>query len=166
MVKKISIRSTVVTTFDRKTIVVPNSKFLESNVVNWIHGGDMLLRAKISIRVAYGSNTERVRECLFKVVNSHPHVEKVPEPIVRFAEFGESSLVFELYFWAHVMNKWMTVSDINFAIDKIFSENNIVIPFPQRDLHIRSEKKTAEKGFTTHINQDKNVDLQNSPIDD
>ena len=59
---------------------------------------------------------------------------------MRFAEFGESSLNFQLYFWAHIDNRWMAISDLNFAIDKIFRENNITIPFPQRDLHIRTEK--------------------------
>ncbi|MFQ5963029.1 MAG: mechanosensitive ion channel domain-containing protein [Candidatus Scalinduaceae bacterium] len=164
-VEKISIRSTVVSTFDRKTVVVPNSKFLESNVVNWMHGGDMLLRSKIEVGVAYGSNTELVRECLLKVMDSHPDVEKEPEPVVRFAEFGNSSLNFEIYFWAHIFKRWMAISDLNFAIDKIFRENNIEIPFPQRDLHIRSEKSIDAK-VETFIDKDSDVDLENPKIDE
>jgi len=163
-VEKISIRSTAVKTFDRKTVVVPNSKFLESNVVNWVHGGDMLLRSKIGVGVAYGSDTELVKNCLLKVMDSHPDVKKDPAPIVRFAEFGDSSLNFELYFWAHIFDRWMAISDMNFAIDKIFKENNIVIPFPQRDLHIHSGKP-VENEFTTLINKDKNVDLKDPQID-
>ena len=89
---------------------------------------------------------------------------KDPEPIVRFAEFGDSSLNFELYFWAHIFDRWMAISDMNFAIDKIFKENNIVIPFPQRDLHIHSGKP-VENEFTTLINKDKNVDLKDPQID-
>ena len=75
-VEKISIRSTMVNTFDRKTVVVPNSRFLESNVVNWVHGGDMLLRSKIVVGVAYGSDTELVKNCLLSVMDSHQDVKK------------------------------------------------------------------------------------------
>ncbi len=164
-VEKISIRSTVVSTFDRKTVVVPNSKFLESNVVNWIHGGDMLLRSKIAVGVAYGSDTELVKDCLLKVMDSHPDVKKDPAPVVRFAEFGESSLNFELYFWAHIFERWTAISDLNFAIVKIFRENNIEIPYPQRDLHIRSGKP-VEKEFTTLINKDEDVDLKDPQMDE
>ncbi len=163
-VEKISIRSTMINTFDRKTVVVPNSKFLENNVVNWVHGGDMLLRSKIVIGVAYGSDTELVKNCLLKVMDLHQDVKKHPAPIVRFAEFGESSLNFELYFWAHILDRWMAISDLNFAIDKMFRENNIEIPFPQRDLHIRSGK-SVEKEFTTLNNNDENVDLKDPQID-
>jgi small-conductance mechanosensitive channel len=164
-VEKISIRSTVVKTFDRKTVVVPNSKFLESNVINWMHGGDMLLRSKVVVGVAYGSDTELVKECLLKVMDSHPDVEKEPAPVVRFAEFGDSSLNFELYFWAHIFKRWITISDLNFAIDKIFRENNIEIPFPQRDLHIRSEKPIDTK-FKTFTDKGSDVDLENLQIDE
>jgi len=161
-VESISIRSTKIKTFDRTTVIVPNSRFLDSNVVNWIHGGDMILRAIIHVGVAYGSDTELVRECLLKVAHSHPDVKKDPEPKVRFAEFGDSSLNFQLYFWAHIDNRWMAISDINFAIDKIFRENNITIPFPQRDLHIHTEK-TVEAGFPTVIKNemDSNIDSKN-----
>ena len=164
-VEKISIRSTVVKTFDRKTVVVPNSKFLESNVVNWVHGGDMLLRSKVVVGVAYGSDTELVKDCLLKVMDSHPDVEKEPAPVVRFAEFGNSSLNFELYFWAHIFKRWITISDLNFAIDKIFRENNIEIPFPQRDLHIRSEKPLDAR-FKTFTAKGSDVDLENPQIDE
>lgn len=165
-VEKISIRSTMINTFDRKTVVVPNSRFLENNVINWVHGGDMLLRSKIVVGVAYGSDTELVKNCLHKVMDSHPDLKKDPAPIVRFVEFGESSLNFELYFWAHILDRWMAISDLNFAIDRIFRENNIEIPFPQRDLHIRS-KKPVETQFTTLTKNDKdsNTDSKNSQID-
>lgn len=165
-VESINIRSTTIKTFERTTAIIPNSRFLESNVINWIHGGDMVLRAIITVGVAYGSDTELVRECLLKVANEHPHVLKDPEPKVRFAEFGESSLNFQLYFWAHIDNRWMAISDLNFAIDKIFRENNIIIPFPQRDLHIRTEK-TAGTKFPSLIDKGMNsdVDFKNPQID-
>ncbi len=105
----------------------------------------MLLRSKIGIGVAYGSDTELVKDCLLKVMDSHPDVEKEPAPVVRFAEFGNSSL--------------------NFAIDKIFRENNIEVPFPQRDLHIRSEKPIDAR-FKTFTAKGSDVDLENPQIDE
>ena len=165
-VESINIRSTTIKTFERTTAIIPNSRFLESNMINWIHGGDMVLRAIIHVGVAYGSDTELVRECLLKVANEHPHVLKDPEPKVRFAEFGESSLNFQLYFWAHIDNRWMAISDLNFAIDKIFRENNITMPFPQRDLHIRTEKTVGTK-FPPLIDKGVNsdVDFKNPQTD-
>jgi small-conductance mechanosensitive channel len=125
----------------------------------------MLLRSKIGIGVAYGSDTELVKKCLLEVMDSHPDVEKEPAPVVRFAEFGNSSLNFELYFWAHIFKRWITISDLNFAIDKIFRENNIEVPFPQRDLHIRSEKPIDAK-FKTFTAKGSDVDLENPQIDE
>ena len=124
----------------------------------------MLLRSKIVVGVAYGSDTGLVKNCLLKVMDSHSDVKKYPSPIVRFAEFGDSSLNFELYFWAHINDRWMTISDLNFEIDKIFRENNIQVPFPQRDLHIRAGNP-VENEFITLANKDKNVDLEGPQID-
>jgi small-conductance mechanosensitive channel len=124
----------------------------------------MLLRSKIGVGVAYGSDTELVKDCMLKVMDSHSDVKKYPAPIVRFAEFGDSSLNFELFFWAHINDRWMAISDLNFAIDKIFRENNIEIPFPQRDLHIRTVNP-VENEFTTLANKDKNADLEDPQID-
>ena len=144
VVAKISIRSTTIQAFDRTTVIVPNSKFLENNVVNWVHGGDKVLRTMLPVGVAYGSDTELVRECLLQVANETPNVLKYPEPVVRFAEFGDSSLNFELYMWANLDTRWMAISALNFAIDKIFREKGIVIPFPQRDVHFYSSKSKLE----------------------
>ncbi len=124
----------------------------------------MILRKKREVGAAYGSDTELVKNCLLSVVDSHPDVKKYPASIVRFAEFGDSSLNFELYFWAHVQDRWMAISDLNFAIDKMFREKNIEIPFPQRDLHIRSGKP-VEKESITLINEDINVDLKDPQVD-
>jgi len=90
--------------------------------------------------------------------------EKNPALIVRFAEFRESSLNFELYFWAHIFERWMAISDLNFAIVKIFRENSLEIPFPQRDLNIRSEK-SVENEYTSLVNKDENLDLEDPQID-
>ncbi len=93
--------------------------------------------------VAYGSNTDLVRDTLLKVANAHPAVVKqhpnVPAPLVWFREFGDSALNFELRCFIHDINKRLSVlSDLNFAVDKAFREHHIEIPFPQRDLHVRT----------------------------
>ncbi len=156
VVEKISIRSTTIQTFDRTSVIVPNSKFLENNVINWVHGGDMVLRAIVPVGVAYGSDTELVRECLLKVAHETPNILKFPEPVVRFAEFGDSSLNFQLYVWANLDTRWMAISAINFAIDKIFREKGIVIPFPQRDVHFYpTPSKPGEHGKFDDLNNNK-----------
>ena len=137
-IDKISARSTTINTPDAITVTVPNSKFIESKITNWTHP-TALVRGCVKVGVAYGSNTTLVKNCLLQVAKQNLNVRTDPEPIVRFAEFGDSALLFELYFWADDPKKrWLTVSELNFAIDEIFRKNNIEIAFPQRDIHIRS----------------------------
>lgn len=150
IVESISIRSTVIKAYDRTSVIVPNSKFLESNVINWVHDKDMILRAIMPVGVAYGSDTVLVKECLLTIAKAHPDVLSDPEPVVRFAEFGDSSLIFQLYIWAHIDKRWMAISDINFEIERIFRENKLEIAFPQMDIHIRSITKN-EEGFAKTI---------------
>ena len=163
VVENISIRSTVIKAFDRTSVIVPNSKFLENNVINWVHEQDRILRTIIPIGVAYGSNTGLVKECLLKVVKSHPDVLVYPEPLVRFAEFGDSALIFQLYFWAYIDKRWMAISDINFEIDKIFRENNIEIAFPQRDIHVRSVTQKMSE-FVKPIERDSDGNINKTEI--
>jgi small-conductance mechanosensitive channel len=78
--------------------------------------------------VAYGSNTTLVKNCLLEVAKQNSNVRAYPEPIVRFAEFGPTALVFELYFWSNDQGKrWFTMSELNFAIDEVFRKNNILL---------------------------------------
>ncbi|MDQ1317006.1 MAG: hypothetical protein QG588_655, partial [Candidatus Poribacteria bacterium] len=99
------------------------------------------IRFTIPVGVAYGSDTELVRKILLDVTYSHPSILKEPEPDVIFKEFAESSLNFELRAWLpSPLGRIMVMSDLNYAIDKAFRENNINIPFKQIDIHLINGK--------------------------
>lgn len=137
-IEKISVRSTTINTPDEITITVPNSKFIESRITNWTHPLKRM-RGCVKVGIAYGSDTALAKKCLLEIAKQNPHVRTYPEPFVRFSEFGESALKFELYFWADDPGKrWFIMSELNFAIDEAFKRNHIKIAFPQRDIHIRS----------------------------
>lgn len=144
-VTQIKLRSTTVLTNDNITIIVPNSDFITQAVTNWSHG-DPKVRLRLPIGVAYGSDVEKLRTVLLELAAENPAVLKEPAPAVRFLEFGDSSLNFELAVWtidmAHQPTKFR--SDLYFAIERKLRENRIEIPFPQRDLHLRSGKITLE----------------------
>lgn len=135
-VSKITLRQTEVITRDDYTILVPNHKFTAENVINWSHNNEVS-RFHVNVGVAYGSDTELVLKTLMDCMLSHPNVEKSPYPFVRFNNFGDSSLDFQLLFWSknvfHIEN---IQSDLRYKIEQSFRKNNIEIPFPQRDLHV------------------------------
>ena len=131
-VQQIDIRTSKVITRDGNYIIVPNSKLTSDNIINWSHGSK-LTRFNIRVRVALGSDTNRVREVLYNCALRHPDVSKNREIIVRFEDFGENGLIFEVYFWAK--KTWMVEtlkSEIRFEIDRKFREEGIVVPYPQR----------------------------------
>jgi len=140
-VKEIKIRSTRIETFDRSDVIVPNSEIISNQVTNWILSSQSG-RASIPVGVAYGSDVEKVREILLTIAEENASVVKsgrVPQPAVLFRAFGDSSLNFELrVFLYDIEDRLKVISDINFAIDKAFREQGIEIPFPQRDLHVKS----------------------------
>ncbi|MGB5261936.1 MAG: mechanosensitive ion channel domain-containing protein, partial [Gammaproteobacteria bacterium] len=141
-VRRISIRSTQIETFDRADVIVPNSELISTQVTNWmLH--DPMGRVIVPIGVAYGSDVERLRELLLQVAREHPLViqdgKKVSPPKVLFRGFGDNSLNFELRAFIRVIDRRLdTLSDLNFAIERTLREAGIQIPFPQRDLHLRS----------------------------
>lgn len=136
-VQEISLRSSELETREGIVLIIPNSRFIVGNVINWTHNRK-LTRFKIELGVAYGSDVEKVRDVLIQCASEHPDVVKNPEPFVFFSDFGESQLTFTLLFHSRSVFKIEFVrSDIRFAIDKAFRENGITIPFPQRDVHIR-----------------------------
>jgi len=141
VVKDIQIRSTRIQTFDRSDVIVPNSELISNQVTNWVLSSKSG-RAIIPIGVAYGTDTEKVRDILMNIAEENNNVAKtgnVPKPKVLFREFGDSALNFELRVFLHnVDSRLSIVSEINFAIDKAFREAGIEIPFPQRDLHVKS----------------------------
>ena len=137
-VREIRARATVVTTLDNVDILVPNGQFITEPVINSTFG-DRRVRIAVKVGVAYGSDTTLVRETLERVAAEHVGVLKEPHPLVRFDDFGESSLDFTLLVWLSTpRTEPIVASDLRFAIDRAFREAGIEIPFPQRDLHIRS----------------------------
>ena len=138
-VLKIRARSTVVVTNDNITTIVPNTKFIDSPVTNWTYG-DPRVRFRIPVGVSYGSDVELVRQKLIEAGQEDPHTLEDPAPSVFFVGFGDSSLDFELVAWSDEMSHRPRRyrSDLNFAINQKFREAGIEIPFPQRDLNIRT----------------------------
>lgn len=139
-VQSIGARSTAIKTFDNFHIIVPNSAFLESNVVNWTHT-DNLVRISLVVGVAYGSPVRKVEEVLLEVVREHPKTLTSPEPVVLFNDFGDSALAFQALFWIEMsrpMDQRRVLSDLRFQLDERFREEGVVIAFPQRDVHLDS----------------------------
>lgn len=137
-VENISLRATLIRTVDNVSMIVPNSEFITSQVTNWSHT-DPKVRIHIKVGVAYGSDVPLVVNSMIEVAQNHPGTLKDPAPKVWFNEFGNSSLNFELLVWIPDPKKaFDIISDLNQAIDDIFRKRNIHIPFPQRDLHVRS----------------------------
>ncbi len=137
-VRTINIRATKIVTFDNVTLIVPNSQFIQNTVTNW-SVTDPKIRISINVGVAYGSNTEIVTNLLLRAAEGHGDILKEPAPVVFFENFGESSLNFRLSVWIqHPIHRIKVISDLHYAIDNLFRENGITIPFPQRDVHIRA----------------------------
>ena len=136
---EIGARATTVLTNDNIAIIVPNSKFITENVVNWEYN-DKQVRFKIDVSVAYGSDVRKVEKLLLEVARENADVLDDPAPVVRLMEFGDSGLKMELRVWSSslVHRKGRLTSALNFAIYEKFTEHDIVIPFPQRDLHLKS----------------------------
>lgn len=141
-IEHIGARSTRVRSSQNSHIIVPNSSFLQNNVLNWTLS-DNLIRICVKVGVIYGSPTREVERLLKKAVDEHEKVLKKPEPILLFKDFGNSSLDFEIHFWLKVktmIDRWKIESDIRYRIDNLFREAGIVIAFPQRDVHLDSHK--------------------------
>jgi small-conductance mechanosensitive channel len=138
-VEEIRARSTVIRTNDNISMIVPNTKFIDSPVTNWTYG-DPRVRFRIPVGVAYGSDIPKVREALLAVAREDPHTLTDPAPSVFLEKFGDNSIDFELVAWSSQMSyrPRRYRSDLNFAIAEKFREAGIEIAFPQRDLHIRS----------------------------
>ncbi len=140
-VKRISIRSTEIETMDRHNVIVPNSDLISEKVTNWVLR-DPHIRLRIEVGVAYGSDVELVHDLLLKIAEENEEVitdGRAPGPRALFMSFGDSALLFELRVWIrHVRKRFQVVSALNFEIDKAFRENNVTIPFPQTDLHVKS----------------------------
>lgn len=134
----IGLRTSKIKTRDNVVTIIPNSKLVNDQVVNWSHIEERT-RFHIDISVKYGSDLDLVTRVLLDCAKDHPRIISESEPFVRFADFGESSLDFQLFFWTNnTFRVESTKSDLRYKIDKAFRENKIEIPFPQRDLYLKS----------------------------
>jgi len=138
-VQHIRARSTVIVTNDNITMIVPNTKFIDSPVTNWTYG-DPRVRFRIPVGVAYGSDINKVRKALLAAAEENANTLKDPAPSVFLEKFGENNIDFELVVWSSEMSyrPRRYRSDLNFAMEEKLREAGIEIAFPQRDLHIRS----------------------------
>ncbi|MFA7273461.1 MAG: mechanosensitive ion channel domain-containing protein [Crocinitomicaceae bacterium] len=137
-VHEINLRSSEILTRENVVMIIPNSKFIVEKVINWSHNAESV-RFTVDIGVAYESDVEFVISCLQEVMDQNEHIEKSPNSFVRFTNFGDSSLDFQLIFWT---KDPFTVenlkSDLRRAIHAKLRKEGISIPFPQRDLHIKT----------------------------
>lgn len=138
---EIKLRTTRLVTRDDKIIIIPNHKFISNSIYNYTQNRKTT-RESVKVGVAYGSETAKVQELLLASVSGQKGVLKSPKPFVLFEDFGDSALLFGVYFY--VSDSFIDPfikSDIRFRIDGLFREQNISIPFPQRDVHIFNAEK-------------------------
>ncbi len=137
-VQKINIRSTTIRSLNNISYIVPNSEFISTTVINWSHG-DKKIRVDLDVGVSYNSDLDLVLKVLKEIAIENKEVLKAPAPEVHFREFGDSSWNMKLRVWiSHPKKHYYVRSDINCEIVRKFRQHNIEIPFPQRDLHLRS----------------------------
>lgn len=141
-VTNISVRATTILTNENVSIIVPNSEFISSRVINWSHN-DRNIRFDIPVGVSYAEDPEEVKEVLLRVADENQNVLKTPEPTVFFDEFGDSSLNFTLAVWTatYTDKPRRLKTELYFTIFQKFKEKGIEIPFPQRDVYIKSQPK-------------------------
>ena len=141
VVEEIGNRSTRIRRSDGVHMLVPNSQLLERKVVNWTLI-DLDIRSTVRVGVAYGSPTDQVAELVRQAVDEVAGISKTPAPLVIFEDFGDSALIFDVYFWAEMRgekDQRLLRSEVRFRIDQLFRDNGIVIAFPQQDVHIKSD---------------------------
>ncbi len=147
---RISPRATTIVTNDNIAIIVPNSEFISSQVINWSYI-DREVRFNFPIGVSYKHDPEIIRKLLLEVATENPGVMKTKAPDVLLESYGDSSIQYILRVWTsmYIDRPGVLRSQLNYAINKKFKEHGIEIPFPQRDLHVRSGVLTIRKDETT-----------------
>lgn len=138
VVSKIRIRATTITDWDRKDFIVPNKEFITGKLLNWTRS-DEIVRIKVAVGVAYGSDTALARKLLLETANEHPDILGKPPVLATFDGFGDNSLNFTLRAFVNTYEKrFQIMNDLHMAIDRKFRDSSIEISFPQRDLHLRT----------------------------
>ena len=138
VVRKIGLRTSKVETRDRNVIIIPNSKLVSEKVTNWSHN-NMATRFSVKVGVDYASDVRLVERIMLEAAKEHPQVNQHPAPRIAFEDFGDSALIFTLYFFSEEL--WLIEfvrSDLRFSIIERFRKSGIHIPFPQRDMWLRN----------------------------
>lgn len=156
VVEQINTRSTRIRRIDGVHLLIPNSKLLETTVVNWTLV-DKLIRTSVRVGVAYGSSAKLVASLLQQAADEQSEILQDPKPLVSFEDFGDNALIFEVTFWIHSDVEGglrVSRSKVRFRMDELFEENNIVVAFPQQDVHI--DGSLIIKNVVATIDQEKN----------
>lgn len=136
-VKEMRLRTSILVDLDGIVMIIPNSKFVTQKVVNWTHN-QRRTRFEVRVGVAYESDVKKVKQVLIDCAKGHSQIGKSPEPLVQFIDFADSQLTFRLLFYSSSVFAIQNVkSDLRFSIVEAFAKNNITVPFPQRDIHVR-----------------------------
>jgi potassium efflux system protein len=141
-VEHIGARSTKIRAADNTQIIVPNSFFLQNHVINYTLSDD-IIRTQVTVGVVYGSSTREVARLMRRAIDEHPEILSAYEPRILFADFGDNALLFEAYFWVHgrsIMDRRRIESDVRYRIDELFREAELVIAYPQRDVHLDTSR--------------------------
>ncbi|MFZ1323292.1 MAG: mechanosensitive ion channel domain-containing protein [Ignavibacteria bacterium] len=147
-VKEIGLRSSSIITFDGSEVIVPNGDIISQHLVNWTKDSSYR-RIEIPVGVAYGSDIKKVKEVILQVFSNNDAVLNFPEPMIRVLDFGDNSVDMKIYFWSEVLD-WIDVkSDVMSDVYNSLNEAGIEIPYPQRDLHIR----TIDKDVISELNK-------------
>ena len=138
-VSRIRIRATTITDWDRRELIVPNKEFITGKLINWSLS-DPILRIKIPVGIAYGSDTDLAEKLLLNAARENPFALKEPEPSAIFVGFGDNSLNFEVRAFINNINNWYPmVHKLNRQINHEFKKAGITISFPQRDVHLDAD---------------------------
>jgi small-conductance mechanosensitive channel len=142
-IRRIGIRASVIRTWDGAEVIVPNGQLVSESVTNWTLS-DRRRRVEVDVGVEYGTDARRVFDLLLEVAGGHSAVLTSPEPVALFLGFGDSSLDFRLRTWIHEFEEGFVVrSDLSVAIQSALADAGIAVPFPQRDLHLRTVSPDA-----------------------
>ena len=139
-VERIGSQATRIKSIDNTHIMVPNRTFVEKNIINWTLTNP-IIRREVKVGVVYGSPTDQVKKLLLKAVDINKLILKRPKPLVFFNNFGDNSLEFSVAFWIHIKHitdLQIIPSQVRYRVDQFFRENDIVIAFPQQDIHFRN----------------------------